>query len=324
LIDLSICIVNWNTESVLRECLRSIYEQTHEISFEVIVVDNASEDGSLEMVRTFFPEVTLVANLENRGFAAANNQALLMGKGRYVFLLNPDTVVHDGALERMVRFMDRNPHAGATGCKLLNEDGTVQNSVRRFLTFRMALYNNTILGRVSCFKKLSGDYKMRGFSFSRVEEVDAAGGAALMIRRTVLDEVGLLDEGYFIFMEEMDLCRRIRARGHQIYYFPDAVITHLGGKSRRQNPKGMILIIQKSLIRYFTKFEGARRTSHFKIFYKTLFLAEIVYGLFINVLYLAKYRTVRKNAEKARRKWVKIEESIYFLGKESGSFFFRI
>jgi GT2 family glycosyltransferase len=224
----------------------------------------------------------------------------------------------------MVRFMDRNPHAGATGCKLLNEDGTVQNSVRRFLTFRMALYNNTILGRVSCFKKLSGDYKMRGFSFSRVEEVDAAGGAALMIKRTVLDEVGLLDEGYFIFMEEMDLCRRIRARGHQIYYFPDAVITHLGGKSRRQNPKGMILIIQKSLIWYFTKFEGARRTSHFKIFYKPLFLAEIVYGLFINVLYLAKYRTVRKNAEKARRKWVKIEESIYFLGKELGSFFFRI
>jgi len=324
LVDVSICIVNWNTENVLKECLRSVYETTRETSFEIFVVDNASRDKSVEMVRNHFPHVTLIFNSENKGFATASNQAICCARGRYVMLLNPDTIVHGRALDTMVRFMDEHPEAGAIGCKLLNEDGTVQNSVRRFLTFGIALRDQTLLGKIPFLKRLGVNYKIAGFPFHGVEEVDTAGGAALMIRKTVLDKVGFLDEGYFMFIEEMDLCRRIWAAEQKVYYVPDAVITHLGGESRKQVSEKMVLIIQKSLMQYFTKFEGPGKTLLFKILYKPFFVLGLIYDLILDFFYVIKYNTIKRNRLKSAKRVLKIRGTFHFFTKDLGYFIFKL
>jgi N-acetylglucosaminyl-diphospho-decaprenol L-rhamnosyltransferase len=324
MVDLSICIVNWNTEAQLKECLQSIYEHTEGIAYEIFVVDNASRDGSVEMVRTHFPDVCLIVNRGNRGFAAANNQAIRLAKGRHVIFLNPDTVINGNALATMVRFMEGHPETGAIGCKLLNADGSVQHSIRRFPTFSIALHDNTILGRLFLFRGRVEDYKMKDFSFDRVEEVDATSGAALLVRRDVLDEVGPLDEGYFMFIEELDFCQRIRARGHKIYFIPDAAITHLGGESRRQNPGELVIVGQNSLMRYFTKFEGPKKTFLFKILYKPLFMVGILYDLIFDSLSLLKYKTIRKDPSKSKRREMKIKGTFHFLRRDLGYFIFKL
>jgi len=326
MVDLSICIVSWNTEVQLKECLQSIYEHTKGITYEIFVVDNASRDGSVGMLGDHFPDVYIIANQGNRGFAAANNQAIRLAKGRSVIFLNPDTVVSGNALATMVRFMDDHPEAGAIGPKLLNTDGSVQHSIRRFPTFSIALHDNTILGRLLLFRGKVEDYKMEDFSFDRVEEVDATSGAALMVRKDVLDEVGPMDEGYFMFIEELDLCqrKRIRAKGHKIYFIPDAVITHLGGESRRQNPGELVIVGQNSLMRYFTKFEGPRKTLLFKILYKPLFMIGILYDLIFDSLFLLKYKTVRRNPYKSKRREMKIKGTFHFLRRDLGYFIFKL
>jgi GT2 family glycosyltransferase len=247
-----------------------------------------------------------------------------LATGRYVILLNPDTVIHRGALETMVQFMDGRPEAGAIGCKLLNADGSVQHSIRRFPSFSVALHDSTILGRLSVFRERVSDFKMKDFTFDSVTEVDATCGAALLVRKDLLGEVGPLDEGYFIFIEELDLCRRIRVRGHKIYFVPDAVITHLGGESRRQNPNELVMVGQRSLMRYFTKFEGPRKTFLFKILYKPLFVVGKLHDLVFNALAFVKYRTVRKNPSKSRKRAMQIQSTLHFLRKDLASFLFKL
>lgn len=324
MIDLSICIVNWNTEILLKECLRSIYEQTAGISYEILLVDNASQDGSVRMVRQYFPNVCLIANQQNKGFATANNQAIRLSRGRYVIFLNPDTVVHGNALNTMVQFMDGHPEAGAIGCKLLNADGSVQHSTRQPLTLSIMFYENTILGRLLFFRRKVKDYKMKNFTFDRVEEVDAASGAALLVRKSVLNEVGIMDEGYFMFFEEMDLCRRIKMKGYKIYFIPNAVITHLGGASRHQNPKALVIISQESMMRYVSKFEGKKKILLFKFLYKPLFILGLIYDLIFDFLFFIKYNTIKKNPLKLEKRAMKIRRSLDFLKKDLGYFIFRL
>ena len=323
MLDLSICIVNWNTEAVLEGCLRSVYQQTRGISYEIFVVDNASKDGSVEMVRTLFPSVHLIVNLENRGFAAANNQVIPLAKGRYILFLNPDTLIHDGAPNTMIQFMERHPEAGAVGCKLLNEDGSVQPSIRRFPSFSVALIESTILRRVPFLRRKIKDFKLEGFSFDKAEEVDAVCGAALLVRKDVLDGVGLMDEAYFMFIEEMDLCHRIKAKGHKVYFAPEAHITHLGGESRNQTTEGLMIIGLKSLFRYFEKFKGPRKTFLFKIFYKPLFLSGLILDLVFDSLGLIKY-AIKKNPLKWNRKMAKLQSTFHFLKKDLRYFIFKL
>ena len=282
MIDLSICIVNWNTEILLKECLRSIYEQTAGISYEIFVVDNASQDGSVEMVSTCFPDVYLIANQQNKGFAAANNQALRLAKGRYVILLNPDTVLLGDALETMVQFMDRHAEAGLT------------------------------------------EYKMKTFSFGVVEEVDAVSGAALMVRKKIFDEAGFMDEGYFMFFEDVDLCRRVRLKGYKIYFVPTAAIMHFGGASRHQNLNELVMVSQKSMMRYVSKFESEKRLLVFKFFYKPLFTGSVIYDLFFDSLYILKYITIRKNPQKLKKRVMKIQRGLSFLKRDLSYFILGI
>ncbi len=276
------------------------------------------------MVRTLFPEVYLIVNQENRGFAAANNQALRLAKGRNFLFLNPDTIILDDALQKMVQFIERYPEAGALGCKLLNEDGSTQNSIRRFPTFTTAFLESTLIGRVPFLKRLLGAFKIKDFSFDKTAEVDAVCGAALLVRKDVLEDVGPMDEGYFMFIEELDLCQRIWAKGYKVFFSPEAQIIHLGGESRNQNPEGMMLIGLKSLFRYFSKFRGSQKTFLFKIFYKPLFLLNLTIDLIVNFIKIIKYQTVKREPLKSKKKMLEIQGMMNFLKNDLKYFLLKL
>jgi GT2 family glycosyltransferase len=230
-VDLSIIIVSWNCRDELAACLRSLRDLDHGVSVETIVVDNASADAACDMVRREFPGVALIANEVNRGFAAANNQGLAVAAGRNVLLLNPDTVVHAGALASLVRTLDEDETIGACGPQLLNADGTVQPSVREFPTFAAVLYQYTPLRMFGVGRLAYRAYKARDFDFHRPADVHSLMGAALCVPRRVLDRVGALDERFFVYFEEVDLCRRMHDAGLRRRFVPEATITHLAGVS---------------------------------------------------------------------------------------------
>lgn len=300
--DLSIVVVSWNSSPYLRGCLSSIPSGAGKLSYEVFVVDNASRDGSADLVRAEFPSSRLIANASNRGFAAANNQGLRLAAGRYAILLNPDTRLHEGALERLAAFMDGNPEVGACGPLLLNEDGSVQHAARRFPGFGFALGSMTILGRLGFFRGAYDRVKMRGVRFDAPMEVDQPSGAALFLRKSVLDRVGLLDEGFFIFFEEVDLCRRIKDAGSRIVLRPEARVTHYGGRSRRQDRASVILPRVRSLLRYLRKHEGAARSAVFEIAFRPLFALGICADAASAGIKAALYRLRPGKEKKAARK----------------------
>lgn len=287
---LSIVIVSWNVRKDLEGCLLSIQTNPPSQSFETIVVDNASVDGSAAMVEENFSGARLIANDKNRGFAAANNQGIDVSKGQYILLLNPDTVVHSGALDTLVEFMDQNADVGACGPKLLNGDGSIQRSVRHFPSFRGALYRHTIFRSLYVFRTAYRQWMMKDFDSSEKTEVDQIMGAALFVRKTILEEIGNLDENYFMYYEEVDLCYRIRMRGWKIIFLPDAMITHYGGHSSKQVPVEKRMMMLSSLLFFFRKHRGRFVTNIFCILFKPSIimrdLSELVGSLFKYVIAL--------------------------------------
>lgn len=262
MLDLSICIVNWNVRDLLKACLGSIYANTKDISFEVIVVDNNSSDESIKMIKTDFPQVKTIENSSNAGFTKANNQAIKIAQGRYIMLLNPDTEVIDNALNKMVRFMESRRDCGAVGCKLLNTDGTLQRSCRTFPTLEVMLYSALFLDQLFPKSRIFGKYFMTWWDFNETREVDQPMGSALMIKKEALDKAGLFDENIFIWFDEVDLCYRIKKAGWKIYFTPDAQIKHHLSQSFRQWKKipQMIrgaVIWRKSRNYFFRKHKGA-------------------------------------------------------------------
>ena len=228
--DLSVIIVSYNTHDLLRACLRSVMAQDQGLWMEVFVVDNSSLDGSCDMVRREFPQVSLVCNSVNVGFAAANNQGLRLAAGRYLLLLNPDTVVQPSALRELVEFMDCHAEVGYCGPKLLNSDGSYQPSARRFPTilsdaFLMTgLANRYPQSRHSINLQATGDHSTPGRG-------DWFSGACLLVRREAASEVGLLDEGFFMYFEETDWCKRLADADWEGWYVPSAGVVHYGGQS---------------------------------------------------------------------------------------------
>lgn len=229
---LSVCIVNWNTRELLRACLGSLYRYPPDVPFEVIVVDNASGDGSAAMVRAEFPQVVLIANAANVGYARGNNQALARAQGEYLLLLNPDTEVFSDTLNRAIAFLKAHPEAGAVGAKQLFPDGRVQASVRGFPTPANLLWE--VLGLARLFPRWLGGYRMRGFTYDRVAVVDQPMATFLMVRRAVVEQVGLMDEAFPLFFNDVDWCYRIVQAGWRIYFVPEVQILHHGGASTRQ------------------------------------------------------------------------------------------
>lgn len=232
--DLSIIIVNWKVKDLLEKCLRSIFEQTKNISFEIFVVDNNSGDGSVEMIQAKFPQVNLTASAENLGFAKGNNLAIKKARGRYVLLLNPDTEILDNALEKMVRFMDAHPECGIAGCKLLNPDLSLQPSVRAFPSFASQIFILLKIHHLFPHSKAMYKYLVQDFDYEKTQEVDQVMGAFMMIRREAIEKIGLLDEKFWIWFEEVDFCKRAEAAGFKILYTPEAKIIHLYGQSFKQ------------------------------------------------------------------------------------------
>ncbi|MFH1710130.1 MAG: glycosyltransferase family 2 protein [bacterium] len=259
--DLSICIVNWNVKELLNACLVSIYKNTKDISFEVIVVDNNSSDDSVQMVKKDFPQVKLIANKTNAGFTKANNQAIKISQGRYIMLLNPDTEVTDNAMNKMIKFMESRRDCGALGCKLLNTDGTLQRSCRTFPSLEVMLYNALFLDSLLPKSRIFGKYFMTWWDFNETREVDQPMGSALMIKKEVLAKVGLFDENIFIWFDEVDLCYRIKKAGWKIYFTPDIQIKHHLSRSFKQWKsfpqiiKGAV-IWRKSRNYFFRKHKG--------------------------------------------------------------------
>ncbi len=314
--DLSIVIVSWNTKDYLRDCLSSLPEGAGKISFETFVVDNGSSDGTQEFVKKEFPDVHLIANRTNRGFATANNQALRLAKGRYALLLNPDTLVRRGALEKLAQFMDDHTEAAACGPLLLNEDGTVQHAARRFPSFASALGAKTVLGRLGLFRTSYDSVKMRGVSFESTMEVDQPSGAALFLRKSVLDEVGLLDKNYFIFFEEVDLCRRIKSAGYKIYLYPEVQIIHYGGRSRRQNRAQIILANAESMLRYFRKHNGRLSSAAFELIFRPLFVLDICADAVSSAFKIMGYKLSHRSEDKLEARRDLLSSRISFLKRD--------
>ncbi|MEA3346018.1 MAG: glycosyltransferase family 2 protein [Chloroflexota bacterium] len=258
MIDLSIVIVSWNVRDLLRRCLQSIAASSDFAprGMEVIVVDSGSTDGSVGMLREEFSWVQLIANEENVGFTKGNNQGLRISGGRYVLLLNPDTEVVGDTLSTMVDYMDEHPQVGALGPQLRYPDGAIQSSRRRFPTLATAFLESTVLQQWLPHNRVLDRYYANDQPDDLVQEVDWVVGACILLRREAIEEVGLLDEGFFMYSEELDWCRRAKTRGWKVVYLPAARVIHLGARSSRQVRTFQQIQFQRSKIRYFRKHHG--------------------------------------------------------------------
>jgi len=298
--NLSIVIVNWNVRELLRRCLNSIYQAGgNSLELEVIVVDNASADGSVAMVREDFPQVRLIANAENLGFTRGNNQAIAQSRGRYVLLLNPDTEVIGDALNTMVRYMDAHPQVGVLGPQLLNPDGSVQPSRRRFPTLATAFLESTVLQQWFPDNRILRRYYVRDRGDDEVQAVDWVVGACLLVRRQAIEQVGLLDEAFFMYSEELDWCRRFKEHGWQVVYLPTAQVIHHEARSSEQVKALQHIQFQRSKVLYFRKHYGRWPAELLRLF----LMATYVYQLVLESLKWLVGHKRPLRAERVRAYW---------------------
>lgn len=279
--EVSIIVVNWNTKDLLLGCLRSIYDTTTDLNMEVIVVDNGSLDGSSKAAKKNFPQIKLIENTENKGFAKANNQAILAASGRYILLLNSDAMLTDGSLNKLVTFMDQTPAAGAAACQYLNRDGSKQNSFDNFPTLATELLNKSLLKIL-----FPGKYPSKKKAYHKPLEVESVIGACMIVRVETLKQVGVFDEDYFFFLEETDWCFRMHQAGWKIYHLPHINVYHLQGQSKEKNPSKAWIEYYRSSYVFFKKHRSAisyttlRITRIFKLIINFIL---VLFGLFLTL-----------------------------------------
>lgn len=285
--DISIIIVNYNTKNCLRNCLNSVYETIHCIAFEIIIVDNASSDGSQGMVRTEFSQVHLIENERNLGFGAANNQALAIMDGRYALLLNTDTILKENAVSELFSFMENQPNAAMACGQLLNADGSKQNSIAPFPSIATLLFNMPLLEKIFPQK-----YPSKRYDHKKPVEIDSGIGACLIVRRKAIEEVGLFDERYFFFFEETDWAWQMKKVGWKIFHVPTAYIYHFQGQSIGHDIRSRIEFY-RSRYQFFQKW---KTNSHFLLIFSILFIRLLINWLLAsiaNVLILGFNREMR-------------------------------
>jgi GT2 family glycosyltransferase len=275
--DLSIVIVSWNVNDLLRRCVRSVMDSLSSgrqggLAWQLIVVDNASSDGTVEMLRQEYPQVELIANQGNLGFTAGNNQGISLSDGRYVLLLNPDTEVVEDALWQMVGYMDQHDRVGALGPQLLYPDGTVQSSRRRFPGLDTAFLEGTFLQPLFPNSGILRRYYVRDRADDETQEVDWLVGACLLVRRAALEEVGSLDERFFMYSEELDWCYRAKTRGWKVVYLPTARVIHHEGRSSEQVPPVRHVQFQRSKVLFFRKHHGGWRAEALRYYLLATYL----------------------------------------------------
>lgn len=280
---------------MLRDCLESLYQNTR-LSFEVIVVDNNSQDGVVEMLRAEYPEVTLVVNQENAGYTRPMNQAMRLGSGRYLLQLNPDTLILPEAIDRLVAFMDQHPEAGICGPKVLNRDRTLQKPCRRGEPRPWAVLTY-FLGLSALFphSPLFSQYLLTYLDEDEINEVDGVAGSCMLASRLLIDKIGYLDERYFAYQEDADFCFRARQSGWKVYYMPTAQIIHFGsmGGSRVQ-PYRSIYEWHRS---YFNYYRQHLAKDYFFLFNGFFYLAmgvKLLWSLGINFFRAEKFAGSRK------------------------------
>jgi GT2 family glycosyltransferase len=297
-VDLSILIVNYNTRELLRTCLESIIAETLGINYEIVVIDNNSNDGSRELLQQKFPSVRTIYNEGNKGFAAANNQGIKIAKGRYILLLNSDTKVLAGAIQSTLKFMDAHAVSSIVGCKLLNADGSLQPSLMSFPSVWNLFTESFFLYLIFRRTKLFGGYHMTHFKYDTVCPVDVVKGAFMMIRRELFERIGLFDESYFMYTEETDFCYRAKAAGAGIFYYPSAAIIHYGGGSVK-NIERLLEQYHSTQVYFLRKnFVGLKRTAAIAIKMAGIALRIPVYFvagvLTVNRTFLKKSRSCAK------------------------------
>jgi len=255
-VDVSIIIVNYNTKEILLNCLQSIHRWPSQLACEIIVVDNASTDGSAAAVENGFPEIRLLRNAINCGFAKANNQGIGKAVGKYLLLLNPDTLFVEDAVTPLFNFMERHPEAGMAGGKILNVDGSLQPSYFPLPNLLTIFWIAFFLNRVLPLNHVNGKWVIGHQSLPSPFLVQRLLGACLFVRQETVQKVGGFDSGFFLFSEEEDLCYRILRQGWAIYYFPATSVIHLGGQSAAPNNPRMIVCANESKVRFFRKHYG--------------------------------------------------------------------
>ena len=294
--DLSICILTLDAQALLGNCLRSIYENTHTCRFEIIVVDNHSTDGTVEMLCGEFPDIHLIVNDHNAGFTRPTNQALRAARGKYALLLNNDTIILPCALDQMVEFMEAHPGIGICGPKVLNQDGTLQRQCRRSFATPWDLFCYfSGLSTLFPTSRLFGRYLMTYVDENATHPADAISGSCMLIRREVISQIGLLDERFFAYQEDADFCFRAKQAGWEIYYYPVAQIVHYGGMGgSRANPYRSIYEWHKSYWLYYRKNLASRYFFLFNWFYYGVMLLKLCSALLINAFRAEKYAGSKK------------------------------
>jgi GT2 family glycosyltransferase len=284
--DLSVIIVNWNTRDLLGKCLSSLYETLQGIDYEIVVVDNASMDGSTAMVRHSFPEVRIIENRENLGFARANNQAMAVSKGQYFLLFNSDAFATPGAIQSLVNLAKVQPDIGVVGPQLLNLDGSFQASHTPFPTLRQEFLMLTGLGRLL----VSRWYPSRGPEENRGPQVvDYVEGACMLVRRKVFEELGGLDEGYFMYVEEVDWCYTMKQAGWQVWYQPAAKVFHVGSGSSKHRRAEREADLYRSRVQFFRKHYDDRTASLLKLQIYCLSAVKIAFHGLIRLVSNGRY-----------------------------------
>lgn len=251
--DLSVCIVTWNTRELLARCLRTLQAAHGSLRVQTVVVDNASADGTAQMVAEKFPQVQLIANAQNRFYAAGNNQALQAAQAPLKLLLNSDIEVPPDGLEALVAFMAQHPQAGAVAPRLVYPDGRLQRSCRTFPDPDIVLYQALGLSRLAPNSRIFGKYKMTWWDYADERPVDQPMASALLVRSEALEQVGVFDEQFPMYFNDVDLCRRLWDGGWEVWYTPQVSYVHHHGASTRQVRREMIAESGRSFLRYYRK-----------------------------------------------------------------------
>lgn len=278
--DVSVIIVNWNTAQVTCDCLESVYQQPDGIDFEVIVVDNASSDDSVAVIEEKFPQVVLIENDDNRGFAVANNQGIAIAKGKYVLLLNSDTVVLDNAIEKAVEFADTRCDAAVIGCRVLNPDKSLQPTCFMYPSVLNMVLSASYLYKIFPNSKFFGRERMSWWDREDEREVEVVTGCFMLVRREAMEQVGTMDERFFMYGEETDWCYRFKQAGWNVMFSPCAQIIHLGGASSNQIKPAMKMQLSASLLQFVKKQKGPSSYVFACILTSLFFAIRIPYWLF--------------------------------------------
>ena len=298
--DISIVIVSWNCKKFLVDCLASLRNQVVPDLVEVIVVDNASSDGTPEAVREHYPNVSLIENTANLGFARGNNIGIELSTGKYIFLINPDVIVLDQCITRMLRFMEDKPDIGMLGPAILDTSGTVQRSCMRKPTLWNQFCRSVGLDSLTASSQIFGGFLMKDFRFNQIREVDIINGCFWMVRREALDNVGTLDAEFWMYGDDLDWCHRFRLAGWRIVFFPEARAIHYGGGSSETAPALYYIEMNRANLQYWRKYHNF---ISYSCYWLLLDVAHALRSVALGVLYLTK-RSDRSNTLPKLKKYI--------------------